>query len=80
MAVDKQKLRSLNKLAEKGFDTGKKILDIDMVTIRDYGLVGEISFIIEIQEAIKGDIIEFLMESKDKKEEIKEDSYGTEDE
>lgn len=76
MGMDKMKLRSLNKLAEKGFDTGKKISEIDMVTIRDYGLVSELSFIIEIQEAIKGDVLEYLMGSKDKEEANEEAQYG----
>ena len=76
MGMDKMKLRSLNKLAEKGFDTGKKISEIDMVTIRDYGLVGELSFIIEMQEAIKGDVLEYLMGSKDKEEVNEEAKYG----
>jgi len=76
MGMDKMKLRSLNKLAEKGFDTGKKISEIDMVTIRDYGLISELSFIIEMQEAIKGDVLEYLMGLKDKEEVNEEDGYG----
>ena len=76
--MDKVKLRSLNKLAEKGFDTSKKIAEIDMVTIRDYGLVGEISFIIEIQEALKNDVIAFLFNSGDEKEEMEESYEGRE--
>ena len=73
--IDKQKLRSLNKLAEKGFDTKDKILGIDMVTIRDYGLVGEISFIIEMQDALKKDVIAFLFNGSDEKE---GETYGRE--
>ena len=73
--IDKQKLRSLNKLAEKGFDTKDKILGIDMVTIRDYGLVGEISFIIEMQDALKKDVIAFLFNVSDEKE---GETYGRE--
>ena len=79
MGMDKLKLRSLNKLAEKGFDTGRKISEIDMVTIRDYGLVGELSFIIEMQEAIKGDVLAYLMGSKDKEEVNMEAKDGTDE-
>ena len=76
--MDKVKLRSLNKLAEKGFDTAKRIAEIDMVTIRDYGLVGEISFIIEIQEALKNDVIAFLFNAGDEKIEAEESYEGRE--
>ena len=76
--MDKVKLRALNKLAEKGFDTAKKIAEIDMVAIRDYGLVGEISFIIEIQEALKNDVIAFLFNAGDEKEEMEESYEGRE--
>lgn len=79
MGMDKLKLRSLNKLAEKGFDTGKKISEIDMVTIRDYGLVGELSFIIEMQEAIKGDVLAYLMGTEDNEEVNMEAKDGTDE-
>lgn len=73
MAMDKAKLRALNKLSDKGFNTTAKISSIDMVTIRDEGLVNDISFIIEIQEAIKGDVLAFLLNGSDSKEMEDED-------
>lgn len=53
MTVDKSKLKTLNKLTDKGFDTEKKIASIDMKVAYDHGLSGEIGVILELQEAIR---------------------------
>ena len=66
MAIDKQKLRTLNKLAEKGFDTEKKVSGISLVSIRDNGLEYELSGIIDCQEAIrKKRLLAYLMNGLD---------------
>ena len=47
MAINKAKLKTLTRLCEKGFDTHKKILAIDMRAARDNGLDDDISGILE---------------------------------
>ena len=51
--LDKQKIKTANKLSDKGFDTEKKILKIDMIAIRNSGLENELGMIVDLQEAIK---------------------------
>ena len=51
--LDKQKIKTANKLFDKGFDTEKKILKIDMIAIRNSGLENELGMIVDLQEAIK---------------------------
>ena len=51
--IDRQKMKTLNKLTEKGFDTEKKVLKIDLFAIRDNGLETELSNILDLQDAIK---------------------------
>ena len=41
MTTDKNKLKTLNKLTDEGFDTEKKITSIDMKVAYDHGLSGE---------------------------------------
>ena len=53
MAVNKTKLKTLTKLSDKGFDTQKKILAIDMRAARDNGLDDDISGILDLQDAIR---------------------------
>ena len=53
MTTDKNKLKTLNKLTDEGFDTEKKITSIDMKVAYDHGLSGEIGVILELQEAIR---------------------------
>ena len=50
MTTDKNKLKTLNKLTDEGFDTEKKITSIDMKVAYDHGLSGEIGVILELQE------------------------------
>ena len=42
MAINKAKLKTLTRLCDKGFDTHKKILAIDMRAARDNGLDDDI--------------------------------------
>ena len=53
MAINKAKLKTLTRLCEKGFDTHKKILAIDMRAARNHGLDDDIGGIIDLQDAIK---------------------------
>lgn len=53
MTADKNKLKTLNKLTDEGFDTEKKITSIDMKVAYEHGLSGEIGVILELQEAIR---------------------------
>ena len=53
MTADRNKLKTLNKLTDEGFDTEKKITSIDMKIAYDHGLSGEIGVILELQEAIR---------------------------
>lgn len=53
MAVNKMKLKTLTKLSDKGFDTQKKILAIDMRAARDNGLDDDIGGILDLQDAIR---------------------------
>ena len=54
MALNKMRTRTLTRLSDKGFDTHKKILAIDMRAARDNGLDDDISGILDLQDAIKG--------------------------
>ena len=53
MTINKIKLKTLTRLSDKGFDTHKKILAIDMREARDHGLDDDIGGIIDLQDAIK---------------------------
>ena len=53
MTISKTKLKTLTRLSDRGFDTHKKILAIDMRTARDNGLDDDISGILDLQDAIK---------------------------
>ena len=53
MAINKIKLKTLTRLSDKGFDTHKKILAIDMRAARNHGLDDDIGGIIDLQDAIK---------------------------
>ncbi len=66
MTTDKNKLKTLNKLTDEGFDTEKKITSIDMKIAYDHGLSGEIGVILELQEAIRDrKVIAYLCNAMD---------------
>ncbi|MST69678.1 hypothetical protein FYJ66_08815 [Clostridiales Family XIII bacterium RF-744-FAT-WT-3] len=66
MTADKNKLKTLNKLTDEGFDTEKKITSIDMKVAYDHGLSGEIGVILELQEAIRDrKVIAYLCNAMD---------------
>ena len=53
MAVNKAKLKTLNRLCDRGFDTSKKISSIEMEIAHENGLDDEIGGIIELKKAIR---------------------------
>ena len=66
MTTDKNKLKTLNKLTDEGFDTEKKITSIDMKVAYEHGLSGEIGVILELQEAIRDrKVIAYLCNAMD---------------
>ena len=68
MALNKMRIRTLTRLSDKGFDTHKKILAIDMRAARDNGLEDDIGGIIDLQDAIRAHKeIEYLCEGSDAK-------------
>ena len=72
MAVNKTKLRTLNRLCERGFDTEKKISAVDMEIAYENGLSDELGGIIELKKAIKAHGgIAWLCDGEDKRKETK---------
>ena len=58
MGVEKKKLRILNRLAESGFDTEKKVMALDKYELVDFCLdngmqLSDTKVILELQKAIK---------------------------
>ena len=51
--MDKTKMKLLDKLGKKGFDTEKKVNAIDMQVAFDNGLADEIGGVLALQKAIK---------------------------
>jgi len=73
MTINKMKLRTLTRLSDKGFDTHKKILAIDMRAARGHGLDDDIGGIIDLQDAIKAHReIAYLCDGSDAKPAQKE--------
>ena len=69
MAVDRSKLKTLDKLKDKGFDTANKIKTLDGRLILKNGLTAEMGNIFELQDAIKANHSElaWLMDGEDPK-------------
>ena len=66
MAINKAKLKTLTRLCDKGFDTHKKILAIDMRAARDNGLDDDISGILDLHDvfAPAGHFLQVLYREK----------------
>lgn len=82
MAINKTKLKTLNRLSDQGFDTQKKIMAIDMRAARDNGLADDIGGIIDLQDAIRAHReIAYLCDGEDpktRKEAMRNDrTYGS---
>ena len=78
MALDKTKLKTLDKLKDKGFDTANKIKTLDGRAILKNDLTAEMANIVDLQEAIKANHSEraWLMDGEDPKPTKKEEIYA----
>ena len=67
MAIDRAKLKTMDKLKDKGFDTANKIKTLDGRLILRNGLTGEMANIFDLQDAIKANHSElaWLMDGED---------------
>lgn len=75
MAVNRTKLKTMNRLCEKGFDTAKKISAIDMRLAHENDLNDEIGNILDLQQAIRAHMeLAWLCDGEDLK---KEEKHGT---
>jgi hypothetical protein len=74
MAIDKSKIKTLEKLKEKGFDTANKIRPLEMEEVFENGLENELGNIIGLKKAIKANHSElaWLMDGEDPKPAKKE--------
>ena len=78
MALDKTKLKTLDKLKDKGFDTANKIKTLDGRAILKNDLTAEMANIFDLQDAIKANHSElaWLMDGEDPKPTKKEEIYA----
>ena len=78
MALDKTKLKTLDKLKDKGFDTANKIKTLDGRAILKNDLTAEMANIFDLQDAIKANHSElaWLMDGEDPKPTRKEEIYA----
>ena len=78
MAIDKKKAAALSKISDKGFDTEKKVMAIDIDVIDENDLAKEITEIRGLKKAIKNhDVIAYLCNGTDPvpvKKEAKKDA------
>jgi hypothetical protein len=78
MAIDKKKVAALAKISDKGFDTEKKVMAIDIDVIDENDLTKEITEIRGLKKAIKNhDVIAYLCNGTDPvpvKKEAKKDA------
>ena len=81
MAIDRAKLKTMDKLKDKGFDTANKIKTLDGRLILRNGLTGEMANIFDLQDAIKANHSElaWLMDGEDPKPERKEAADADDD-
>ena len=77
--IDQDKLYTLSRLKEEGFDTANKIRALDMEDLCEHGLESELRNILELKKAIKANHSEiaWLLGGEDPKPARKE---GTRDE
>ncbi len=81
MAIDKSKIKTLEKLKEKGFDTANKIRPLEMEEVFENGLENELGNIIGLKKAIKANHSElaWLLDGSDPKSEKKEEHTRADD-
>ena len=51
--MDRMKLKTMDKLAAKGFDTEKKVMALEMEIVHENGLDDEIGGILDLKKAIR---------------------------
>ena len=76
--LDRSRLKTIEKLKERGFDTANKIRMLDGRLILKSGLTGEMANIFDLQDAIKANHSElaWLMDGEDPKPTKKEEIYA----
>ena len=78
MAIDKKKAAALSRISDKGFDTEKKVMAIDIDAIDENDLTKEITEIRGLKKAIRNhDVIAYLCNGTDPvpvKKEAKKDA------
>ena len=81
MTIDKSKIKTLEKLKEKGFDTANKIRPLEMEEVYENGLENELGNIIGLKKAIKANHSElaWLLDGSDPKPEKKEEQINADD-
>ena len=74
MGIDRAKVKTMDKLKDKGFDTAAKIKTLDGREILKYGLTGEMANIFALQDAIKANHSEiaWMMDGEDPKPDNRE--------
>ncbi len=78
MAVNKMKLRTLNRLCEKGFDTAKKISTIEIEEAYENDLGDELGGIVALKKAIKAHAeLAWLCDGADVRKEVKRNDPET---
>lgn len=66
MAIDKKKAAALSKISDRGYDTEKKVMTIDIDVIDEEDFTKEISEIRGLKKAIRNhDVIAYLCNGKD---------------
>ena len=72
MAVNKMKLKTLNRLCEKGFDTAKKISTIEIEDAYENDLGDKLGGIVALKKAIKAHTeLAWLCDGSDAKKEVR---------
>ena len=75
--MDRMKLKTMVKLAAKGFDTEKKVMSLEMEIVHENGLDDEIGGILDLKKAIRQHrLYAYLYNGKDPvpaKKEVKPD-------
>ena len=81
MAIDRSKLKTLDRLKDKGFDTANKIKMLDGRLILKSELTGDMANIFDLQDAIKANHSElaWLMDGADPRPDRKEAAVDADD-
>jgi len=79
--IDQDKIETLSRLKEEGFDTANKIRTLDMDDLCDHGLESELKNILALKKAIKANHSEiaWLLDGEDPKPARKEEHTYADD-